>query len=808
MNKTSIIYLFLIALLFSACKDEITTGFDRPEGDKLTVTAVMPGESSEGETRVSLQEKSGSLQIESKWQTNDQIHFFFCQNGNIVDAGKVTVSNPANGSKQVSFEINYPQGVNPANPFDLYAFCGTEAKVKNGNLLVDINPRMCNYLESVSAPVWCEVKNISASNSSLSLNFKHLGTYELIHLNNKSSSSLSFNLCNLYPAVQSSDVWYHIPQKNGNNYDNCYYNPVSGSVEIVTESTTSYTSGSVSSTVLPGSTKIISNWYFPNNKSVPETKLKLYSPSSEIISANSRPSKNSSLQQSKAYHLYANWDGNKLDITDENFNTGISGTTGNLTWRLVDGTLTISGNGDMPDYNYSSSPWYSNKDIRSVIIEEGVMNIGSHAFDSCSSLVSIDLPDGLTSIGRSAFFGCSSLASISIPDNVPSIGIYAFYDCRSLISIDLPIGLTSIGYGAFVSCSSLVSIDVPDGVMSIGEIAFSGCSSLVSIDLPDSLTSIGRSAFSGCSSLASISIPDNVPSIEEKTFYGCRSLVFIDLPDGLTSIGSSAFYDCNSLISITIPDNVTNIANATFFRCSSLFSIVMPDGLTSIGDAAFSGCSSLASITIPEGVLSIEDAVFRGCSSLISIAISNGVTHINSYAFDGCTSLVSIDLPYSLTSIGDAAFINCHSLASVVIPEGVTSIGAYIFASCNSLVSIDIPDRVASLEESAFFGCSSLVSIDLPDDLTSIGTQAFWYCSSLISIDVPEGVTSIDSEAFYKCFKLIEIISRNPIPPTINGYGTFDSINTLTCVIKVPAGSVELYQQVDGWKAFSNIVEL
>ena len=320
MNKTSIIYLFLIALLFSACKDEITTGFDRPEGDKLTVTAVMPGESSEGETRVSLQEKSGSLQIESKWQTNDQIHFFFRQNGNIVDAGKVTVSNPANGGKQVSFEINYPQGINPANPFDLYAFCGTQAKVKNGNLLVDINPRMCNYLENVSAIVWCEVKNISANNSSLSLNFKHLGAYELIHLNNKSSSSLSFNLSSLYPAAQSSDVWYHFPQKSGNSYDNCYYNPVSGNVEIVTESTTSYTSGSVSRTVLSGSTKVISNWYFPNNKSVPNTKLKLYSPAREIISANSKSSRNSPLQQSKAYHLFATYDGTQLRITDENFN--------------------------------------------------------------------------------------------------------------------------------------------------------------------------------------------------------------------------------------------------------------------------------------------------------------------------------------------------------------------------------------------------------------------------------------------------------------------------------------------------------
>ena len=73
----------------------------------------------------------------------------------------------------------------------------------------------------------------------------------------------------------------------------------------------------------------------------------------------------------------------------------------NLTWTLDDeGTLTISGTGDMTDWSYSSVPWYSSRSsIKNVIIGNSVTSIGSSAFDSCSSLKSVVIPDSVTSIG-------------------------------------------------------------------------------------------------------------------------------------------------------------------------------------------------------------------------------------------------------------------------------------------------------------------------------------------------------------------------------------------------------------------------
>ena len=58
------------------------------------------------------------------------------------------------------------------------------------------------------------------------------------------------------------------------------------------------------------------------------------------------------------------------------------GTTGPLTWNISGGTLTISGNGAMPDYEYQT-PWLEYMfDVRTLIIEYGVTSIGKNAFIS------------------------------------------------------------------------------------------------------------------------------------------------------------------------------------------------------------------------------------------------------------------------------------------------------------------------------------------------------------------------------------------------------------------------------------------
>ena len=272
-----------------------------------------------------------------------------------------------------------------------------------------------------------------------------------------------------------------------------------------------------------------------------------------------------------------------------------SGKDGNITWRLTkDGTLYISGQGDMLDYYTKGAPWVNvNKTIKKVIIERGVTSIGECAFHYCRSLESIEIPDGMTSIGESAFNGCESLENIKIPAGVTSIGANAFGGCESLKSIEIPDGVTSIEDSTFGRCINLESIKIPAGVTSIGAYAFYGCESLKSIEIPAGVTSIGASAFDECKSLKSIEIPAGVTSIGASAFYYCRSLENIEIPVDVTRIGPWAFGYCYSLESIKIPSKVTSIEEYAFYYCRSRESIEIPADVTSIGEESFGYCSDL-----------------------------------------------------------------------------------------------------------------------------------------------------------------------------------------------------------------------
>ena len=137
-----------------------------------------------------------------------------------------------------------------------------------------------------------------------------------------------------------------------------------------------------------------------------------------------------------------------------------SGTCGdNLEWTFFGGTLTISGEGAMDDYDYdySTAPWYG-FDINEIVVEDGVTSIGKGAFEYCSSLTEIVIPDSVTSIGEGAFYYCDSLTSVAIPDSVTSIGEGAFSVCSSLTSVAIPDSVTRIGHHAFFDCDSLADV--------------------------------------------------------------------------------------------------------------------------------------------------------------------------------------------------------------------------------------------------------------------------------------------------------------------------------------------------------------
>lgn len=197
-----------------------------------------------------------------------------------------------------------------------------------------------------------------------------------------------------------------------------------------------------------------------------------------------------------------------------------------LTWSLENGTLTITGTGNMTDFSeLDMAPWYEYR----------------------QEILRVSFPDGLTCVGDLAFYGCNNLTAVSLPDSVERVGDYAFTHCEDMVLLDLGEGLTRIGEAAFSDCYRLPALQLPDTLQEASLKAFYRCESITAVTIPASVTEIGVSAFSYCKDLVTADIQASMGEIPEFMFYGCEKLTAVALPEQLTDINDHSFRGCNQL---------------------------------------------------------------------------------------------------------------------------------------------------------------------------------------------------------------------------------------------------------------------
>lgn len=263
-----------------------------------------------------------------------------------------------------------------------------------------------------------------------------------------------------------------------------------------------------------------------------------------------------------------------------------------LHWEVSTGvlsgkTLTISGTGVMPDFNFPEgnlAPWWNYEalgmltsfgnfklegELKKVVIKDGVTNVGSYALFCLPAATQVTLPDSVTRIGRYGIAMCSKLTGMSIPKGVTEIGDFGLAG-DGLTAVTLPDGLQSLGRGAFDSCTSLTNTTLPAAITAVPGKCFADCTKLLTADYKGEVTTIGEHAFEGCKSLVTAPIPATVTELGASAFNGCVALTDVTLPAGVTAIPDGCFQGCTALKDMKLPGTVTRVGHNAFTGCTAL----------------------------------------------------------------------------------------------------------------------------------------------------------------------------------------------------------------------------------------------
>ena len=263
-----------------------------------------------------------------------------------------------------------------------------------------------------------------------------------------------------------------------------------------------------------------------------------------------------------------------------------------LHWEVSTGvlsgkTLTISGTGAMPDFDFPNgnlAPWWNYEalgmltsfgnfklegELKKVVIKDGVTNVSNYALFCLPAATQVTLPDSVTSIGRYGIAMCSKLTGMSIPKGVAGIGDFGLAG-NGLTAITLPDGLQSLGRGAFDSCASLTNTTLPAAITAVPGKCFADCTKLLNVKYAGTVTAIGDLAFESCKALTAAPIPETVTAIDKAAFTGCTALTDVTIPAGVSTIPEDCFRGCTALADIDLPGTVTHVGYNAFTGCTAL----------------------------------------------------------------------------------------------------------------------------------------------------------------------------------------------------------------------------------------------
>ena len=311
--------------------------------------------------------------------------------------------------------------------------------------------------------------------------------------------------------------------------------------------------------------------------------------------------------------------------------------------------------------------FYGNPTLKTVNFHAGITRIGVGAFyETLLTRVSIPNPD--CEIGNSCFSN-SQVSSISLPQGMKRLGRHVFFYCTNLTSITLPEGMEEIGMMCFGSCS-LTSVNLPSTMVKLDSCSLQD-NPFTSINLKN-VKYVGRQAFSQCTNLTSVTSNGKLEEIDGAAFTRCP-LTTAYLPEGLQTIIMNAYFRCTSLSTFNVPSTVTTITGNPCVGATSLRAFTVAAGSEHF--AAYDGClyATDGSTVRPESNRDGDD-VPTGLTALVGVPagwqksllrVPEGVSVIANQAAREATAITQVELPSTLVEIRASAFSSITGITSV-----------------------------------------------------------------------------------------------------------------------------------------------
>ena len=456
-----------------------------------------------------------------------------------------------------------------------------------------------------------------------------------------------------------------------------------------------------------------------------------------------------------------------------------SGSCGDgLNWSVtLDGTLSISGEGSMDDFEAQGAPWYAlAAEIRTVEVSDTVTSVGTYAFQDLTELKTLTLPDSIASIAAGALSGCSALEALTLPFvglsreavgadavlgsvfGMVAGGITQYHELNGVNLGGYPYAIPAtlrmvtitdakaLSFGAFCNCSMLTEITLNEGIETIEGYSFRNCSGLSTLTLPDTVTTIGKGALGGCVALEELTVPFVGLSRSAVGADGVLGAVF-----GTESAGISQYHELNG----------TSLNGYSYGIPATLRKVAVTDA-TALSFGAFYNCSMLTEIALNEGLETIGTYSLRYCSGLKTLTVPDSVSSIAESALHGCTALQSLQVPFvglTQNATGAEAVLGAvfgRGNSSGVLQFGVlngSSLSGYYYNIPSGLTAVTLT-RETGIPLGAFSNCSNLTQIQLNDGVTSMGIYAFYNCTGLDTMEIPASVETMDPTCLNNCLNL------------------------------------------------------